>query len=149
MFALLSLHIFLYGCNLFMWKSTRINHNFIFEFNPNKALKYRDVFLICTSIMTMVVGAMVIHLILRSSNFAPHLVKAIPGTLLMVLGRAHIFNINIFMQYRTVELSITLHLQQIIVGTLLCPFNIFYRSSRYCFLRVMRNIIFSPFYKVN
>ncbi|KAL0927597.1 hypothetical protein M5K25_001783 [Dendrobium thyrsiflorum] len=119
MFALLSLHIFLYGCNLFMWKSTRINHNFIFEFNPHKALNYRDFFLICTSFMTMVVGAMVIHLILRSSNFAPHLVDAIPGTLLVMF-----------------------------FGTLICPFNIFYRSTRYCFLRVIRNIIFSPFYKV-
>ncbi|XP_020596897.1 phosphate transporter PHO1-2-like [Phalaenopsis equestris] len=29
-----------------------------------------------------------------------------------------------------------------------CPFNIIYRSTRYSFLRVMRNIIFSPFYKV-
>ncbi|KAK9931211.1 hypothetical protein M0R45_018498 [Rubus argutus] len=35
-FALLSLHLFMYGCNLFMWKSTRINCNFIFEV-PNQA----------------------------------------------------------------------------------------------------------------
>ncbi|KAK8948026.1 Phosphate transporter PHO1 [Platanthera guangdongensis] len=119
MFALLSLHIFLYGCNIFLWNGSRINHNFIFDFNPNTALKYRDAFLICTSFMTTVVGAMVIHLILRSSNFAPPLVDAIPGTLLVIF-----------------------------VGTLIYPFNIFYRSTRYCLLRVMRNIIFSPFYKV-
>ncbi|PKA60587.1 Phosphate transporter PHO1 [Apostasia shenzhenica] len=85
MFALLSLHIFLYGCNLFMWKSCRINYNFIFEFNPNSALKYRDAFLICTSFMTMVVGAMVIHLFLKYSNFASHHIDAIPGALLLVL----------------------------------------------------------------
>lgn len=83
-FALLSLHLFMYGCNLFMWKSTRINYNFIFEFTPSTALKYRDAFLICTSFMTAVVGAMVVHLLLRSSGFSPTQVDAIPGFLLLV-----------------------------------------------------------------
>ncbi|XP_008813337.2 phosphate transporter PHO1-2-like [Phoenix dactylifera] len=119
MFALLSLHIFLYGCNIFLWRSTRINHNFIFEFNPSSALKHRDAFLICTSFMTTVVGAMVIHLLLRSAGVSPQHVKAIPGVLLLLLS-----------------------------GLLICPFNIFYRPTRYCFLRVIRNIMFSPFYKV-
>ncbi|GER52249.1 phosphate transporter PHO1 [Striga asiatica] len=94
MFALLSLHLFMYGCNLFMWKSTRINYNFIFEFQPSTALKYRDAFLICTCLMTSVVGAL-------------------SSALLLV-----------------------------------CPFNIFYRPTRYCFIRVIRNIVCSPFYKV-
>ncbi|RAL38358.1 hypothetical protein DM860_002336 [Cuscuta australis] len=69
-FALLSLHVFLYGCNLFAWRSTRINVNFIFEFQPKTALKYRDAFLICTSLMTAVLGAMVLHLILFSRGFS-------------------------------------------------------------------------------
>ncbi|KAK6929743.1 SPX domain [Dillenia turbinata] len=119
MFALLSLHLFMYGCNLFMWKSTRINYNFIFEFSPNTCLKYRDAFLICTSMMTAVVGAMVMHLVLRANNFLPHQVDTIPGILLVLF-----------------------------VALLICPFNIFYRPTRYCFLRVIRNIVFSPFYKV-
>ncbi|KAJ9700746.1 hypothetical protein PVL29_006188 [Vitis rotundifolia] len=118
-FALLSLHLFMYGCNLFMWKSTRINYNFIFEFTPSTALKYRDAFLICTSLMTAVVGAMVIHLLLRSSGFSPTQVDAIPGFLLLFF-----------------------------IGLLICPFNIFYRPTRYCFLRIIRNIVCSPFYKV-
>ncbi|XP_077227780.1 phosphate 1 isoform X2 [Tasmannia lanceolata] len=119
MFALLSLHVFLYGCNIFMWKSTRINYNFIFDFSPSTSLKYRDAFLICTSFMTMVVGAMVIHLLLRSNGFSPRHVDAIPGILFLLF-----------------------------TGFLICPFNIFYRPTRYCFLRVIRNIILSPFYKV-
>ncbi|KAF8392157.1 hypothetical protein HHK36_022499 [Tetracentron sinense] len=118
MFALFSLHLFLYGCNLFMWKRTRTNYNFIFEFSPSTSLKYRDVFLICTSFMTTVVGAMVIHLLLRSNGFSPRQVDAIPGTLLLIF-----------------------------TGLLILPFNIFYRSSRYYFIRVIRNIVFSPFYK--
>ncbi|XP_057781464.1 phosphate transporter PHO1-like [Salvia miltiorrhiza] len=119
MFALLSLHLFMYGCNLLMWKKTRINYNFIFEFQPSTALKYRDAFLICTTLMTAVVGAMVVHLLLLSAGFSPHQVDFIPGVLLLSF-----------------------------VLLLICPLNIFYRPTRYCFLRVIRNIVCSPFYKV-
>ncbi|KAF4388873.1 hypothetical protein G4B88_012632, partial [Cannabis sativa] len=79
----------MYGCNLFMWKKTRINYNFIFEFSPTTALKYRDAFLICTTFMTAVVAAMVLHLILRASGFSPSQVDAIPGLLLMITLLRH------------------------------------------------------------
>ncbi|KAL3506166.1 hypothetical protein ACH5RR_031548 [Cinchona calisaya] len=84
MFALLSLHMFMHGCNLFLWTSTRINYNFIFECQANTALKYRDAFLICTSLMTAVVTAMIIHLILLSSGVSQTQVDAIPGVLLLI-----------------------------------------------------------------
>ena len=67
-----------------MWKSTRINYNFIFEFSPKTALKYRDAFLISATFMTAVVGAMIIHLLLRAAGFAPGQVDNIPGILLLV-----------------------------------------------------------------
>ncbi|XP_027366412.1 phosphate transporter PHO1-like [Abrus precatorius] len=118
-FTLLSLHLFMYGCNLFMWKNTRINYNFIFEFSPSTALKHRDAFLMCTTLMTTVIGAMVVHLLLRAGGFSPSQIDAIPGILLL---------------FFTV--------------LLICPFDIFYRPTRYCFIRVIRNIVCSPFYKV-
>ncbi|XP_058724268.1 phosphate transporter PHO1 [Vicia villosa] len=118
-FALFSLHLFMYGCNLYMWKATRINHNFIFEFSPSTALKHRDAFLICTVFMTAVVGAMVLHLLLRAAGFFPGNVDAIPGILLLFF-----------------------------IAMLICPLDIFYRPTRFCFIRVIRNIICSPFYKV-
>ncbi|PPD99698.1 hypothetical protein GOBAR_DD03287 [Gossypium barbadense] len=65
--------------------ATRINYHFIFEFAPSTALKYRDAFLICTTFMTSVVGAMVIHLLLRAGRFSPSHVDTIPGILLLVL----------------------------------------------------------------
>ncbi|KAK1621194.1 hypothetical protein QYE76_026711 [Lolium multiflorum] len=117
MFALISLHCFLYGCNLFMWKSTRINQNFIFDFAPSTALTHRDAFLMSASIMCTVVAALVINLCLRNAG-ASH-ANAVPGALIVLS-----------------------------TGILVCPFNVFYRSTRYCFMRVMRNIVFSPFYKV-
>ncbi|XP_062167299.1 phosphate transporter PHO1 [Alnus glutinosa] len=120
--ALLSLHLFMYGCNLFMWKSTRINYNFIFEFSPNTSLKYKDAFLICTTFMTIVVGAMVVHLLLRplqDSTFPSSQVDTIPGILVLFF-----------------------------IALLICPLDFFYRPTRFCFLRIIRNIFFSPFYKV-
>lgn len=118
-FALFSLHLFMYGCNLFAWKRTRINYNFIFEFSPTTALKYRDAFLICTASMTTVVAAMVVHLLLRPDKTSPNWVDAIPGVLLMIY-----------------------------ILLLVCPFDVFYRPTRYCFIRIIINIICSPFCKV-
>ncbi|GMI99962.1 hypothetical protein like AT1G68740 [Hibiscus trionum] len=119
MFSLLFLHFFLYGCNIFMWRKTRINYSFIFELAPTKELKYRDVFLICTASMTAVVGIMFVHLSLVTKGYSYAQVQAIPGLLLLVF-----------------------------VLLLVFPFNIFYHSSRYRFLGVIRNIILSPLYKV-
>ncbi|XP_021910563.1 phosphate transporter PHO1 homolog 1 [Carica papaya] len=119
MFSLLFLHFFLYGCNIFMWRKARINYSFIFELAPTKELKYRDVFLICTVSMTAVVGMMFIHLSLVTKGYSLSQVQAIPGLLLLIF-----------------------------FVLLVCPFNISYRSSRYRFLSVIRNIILSPLYKV-
>nr|GLL44163.1 phosphate transporter PHO1-like [Ipomoea trifida] len=118
-FGLLSLHLFMYGCNLYLWKKTRINYNFIFEFQPNTALKHSDAFLICTSLMTVVMGAMLLHLLLFSRGFSPNQVNAIPGFIFLCF-----------------------------LVLVACPLNILYRSTRFCFLRVMRNIVCSPLYKV-
>ncbi|KAF7095096.1 hypothetical protein CFC21_097338 [Triticum aestivum] len=119
MFSLFFLHLFLYGCNIFMWRKTRINYAFIFEFAPTKELKYRDVFLICTTSMTIVVGVMFAHLILIVKGYSSSTVQAIPGCLLLVF-----------------------------LLVLVCPFKILYRSSRCHFLIAIRNIILTPFYKV-
>lgn len=37
---------------------------------------------------------------------------------------------------------------QVFLLLLFCPLNIVYRSSRFRFLRILRNIILSPLYKV-
>ncbi|CAA2967077.1 phosphate transporter PHO1 homolog 1 isoform X2 [Olea europaea var. sylvestris] len=119
MFSLLFLHFFLYGCNIFMWRKTRINYSFIFELSPTEELKYRDVFLICTTSMTAVVGVLFVHLSLMSKGYSYAQVQIIPGLLVLVF-----------------------------LLVLVCPFNIIYNSSRFRFLSVIRNIILSPLYKV-
>lgn len=120
MFSLLFLHFFLYGCNIFMWRKTRINYGFIFELAPTKELKYRDVFLICTTSMAIVVGVMFAHLALVAKGLSTSSqIQAIPGLLLLIF-----------------------------LLLLVCPFNIIYRSSRCRFLKVLRNIMLTPLYKV-
>ncbi|XP_026453771.1 phosphate transporter PHO1 homolog 1-like [Papaver somniferum] len=119
MFSLLFLHFFLYGCNIFMWRKTRINYSFIFELAATKDLKYRDVFLICTTSMTAVVGIMFVHLSLIAKGYSSSVIRAIPGVLVLLF-----------------------------LLLLMCPFNIVYLSSRVRFLRVIRNIVLTPLYKV-
>nr|ATJ04810.1 phosphate transporter PHO1-like protein 1 [Fragaria x ananassa] len=119
MFSLLFLHFFLYGCNIFAWRKARINYSFIFELSPTIELKYRDVFLICTTSMSVVVGVMFLHLFLLTKGYSYTQVQAIPGLLLLMF-----------------------------LLLLVCPFNIIYKSSRCRLLRVIRNIILSPLYKV-
>ncbi|CAN7087310.1 unnamed protein product [Brassica oleracea var. botrytis] len=119
MFGLLFLHLFLYGCNIFMWRKARINYSFIFELGSKNELKFRDVFLICTASMSVIVGVMFVHLLLLAKGYSLRQVQVIPGLLLLVF-----FLI------------------------LICPLNIFYKSSRYRLITVIRNIVFSPLYKV-
>ncbi|KAL3831111.1 hypothetical protein ACJIZ3_019913 [Penstemon smallii] len=119
MFSLLFLHFFLYGCNIFMWRKKRINYSFIFELSPTKELKYRDVFLICTSSMTAVIGVLFVHLSLVAKGYSYAQVQSIPGLLLLTF-----------------------------IVILICPLNIMYKSSRYRLLSVLRNIVLSPLYKV-
>jgi hypothetical protein len=94
MFALISLHVFLYGCNLFMWKSTRISHNFIFDFSSSTALTHRDAFLMSASIMCTVVAALVINLFLR--NAGATYANALPGALLLVRNTGRLENLFCF-----------------------------------------------------
>ncbi|KAL1551212.1 Phosphate transporter PHO1 1 [Salvia divinorum] len=118
-FSLLFLHLFLYGCNMVMWRKTRINYSFIFEQSQTKELKHNDVFLICTTSMAAVIGVLFVHLSLVAKGYSYAQVQAIPGLLLLAF-----------------------------ILVLVCPLNIIYKSSRYCFLSVIRNIVLSPLYKV-
>ncbi|CAA0822449.1 Phosphate transporter PHO1 homolog 1 [Striga hermonthica] len=119
MFSLLFLHFFVYGCNIFMWRKTRINYGFIFELSLTRELKYRDVFLICATSMTAVIGVLFVHLFLVAKGHPYAQVQAVPGLLLLIF-----------------------------IIVLVCPFNFIYKSSRYRLLSIIRNIVLSPLYKV-
>ncbi|KAL0731325.1 hypothetical protein Bca4012_027419 [Brassica carinata] len=79
-----------------------------------------DVFLICTASMSVITGVMFAHLSLLAKGYSFGQVQVIPGLLLLV----------------------------VFFLILICPLNIFYKSSRYRLITVIRNIVFSPLYKV-
>ncbi|CAK9229909.1 unnamed protein product [Sphagnum troendelagicum] len=118
--GLVLLHMYMYGWNVYAWEKTRINYGFIFEFSTGTELHYREVLLICTALSSMLLGTMIVHII-ASTKEAPN-----------------------YHCSDWVPLSITL----VFLVMLLIPVNIFYKSSRYFFLRCFRRIIFAPFYKV-
>ncbi|CAM6021947.1 unnamed protein product [Sphagnum balticum] len=118
--GLLLLHMYMYGWNVYAWQRTRINYGFIFEFSPGTELRYREVLLICTALSSMLLGTMIVHII-ASAKEAPN-----------------------YNRSEWAPMAITL----VFLVMLLIPVNIFYKSSRYFFLRCFRRIVFAPFYKV-
>ncbi|XP_024383229.1 phosphate transporter PHO1-3 [Physcomitrium patens] len=122
MLALVLLHMYLYGWNIFLWKRARINYAFIFEFSPGSELRYREVLLVCTALTTLVIGAMVVHLSIHSTLIpgqASPYIDLIPVTVMLIF-----------------------------LALLLNPLNICYRSSRFFFLNVFLRIICAPLSKV-
>ncbi len=63
------IHMYMYGWNLYMWKRVHINYTFIFEFSPGSELHYEEVLLVCTTLTTVLIGAMVMHLSIHSMLF--------------------------------------------------------------------------------
>ncbi|CAL4950941.1 unnamed protein product [Urochloa decumbens] len=132
MFALLFLHLLLYGLDMVAWRACRVNYGFIFQPSPASGaaagggggeLRPRDAFLACAASMAAVAGAMFAHLalVLRGGHDhgASTCAQAIPGFLLLAF-----------------------------LLLLFCPLNVAYRSSRFRFLRILRNIVLAPLYKV-
>jgi hypothetical protein len=76
-----------------MWRRTRINHNFIFDFAPNTALTPRDAFLMSASIMCTVVVALVINLFLRNAGASYS--NVVPRALIVVSNTNYIWNNNL------------------------------------------------------
>lgn len=68
--GLVLLHRYMYGWNVYSWQRVRINYPFIFEFAPGTELRYREVFLVCTSFTSLLLGAMIVHII-ASTKQAP------------------------------------------------------------------------------
>ncbi|CAM6035388.1 unnamed protein product [Sphagnum compactum] len=120
--ALVLIHVYMYGWNLYMWKRVHINYTFIFEFSPGSELHCEEVLLVCTALTTVLIGAMVMHLSIHSMLFhaqASAYVDLIPVAVMLVF-LVLLFN----------------------------PLNLCYRSSRFFFLRVWQHVICAPFYKV-
>eukprot|EP00249_Psilotum_nudum_P004394 c17923_g1_i1 orf=111-2138(-) len=120
--SLFLLHMYMYACNLYLWKRVGINHVFIFEITPGTELSFYDIMLLNMGLTTLLLGGMIIPLI-----FLTNVIKA------PIYMGSDIIMLPIFMTF---------------LALLVLPFKICYRSTRLAFLRCLGHTICSPFYKV-
>lgn len=66
--ALVLLHLYLYGWNLYTWRQTRINYPFIFEFKPGTELGYRQVLCVASGFTSLLLAAMNSHLYISTKR---------------------------------------------------------------------------------
>ncbi|KAL2633050.1 hypothetical protein R1flu_004529 [Riccia fluitans] len=83
MTALVLLHMYLYGLNVFFWTRTRINYSFIFEFAPGTELDYRKVLLVTTGLTALFLMGIVGHL--TATLYESPYTDFIPLVLLLIL----------------------------------------------------------------
>ncbi|MCO5551896.1 hypothetical protein L7F22_005403 [Adiantum nelumboides] len=118
-YFLIVFHMFMYGWNVYAWCRTRINYSFIFEFSPSTELRFREIFFVCSTLTMFGVASMVCHLAFYLSGATFLNPNSIPFATILVC-----------------------------LVILLCPLNIFHRSSRFFFLRSLKRIVGAPLYKV-
>ena len=90
--AMIVLHLYMYGLNLFIWREKRINYAFIFEFSINTELKHREVLLVASGLTTLVVGGLLGHF-MAYTNFTTSNTAIIP--LVIILVCLPIFNVSV------------------------------------------------------
>lgn len=89
--GLILLHMYMYGWNVYAWQRARINYPFIFEFSPGTELRYREVFLVCTALTSLLLGTMIAHII-ASTREATHFGTSefAPLGITLVINYSHI-----------------------------------------------------------
>ncbi|OAE19751.1 hypothetical protein AXG93_2958s1270 [Marchantia polymorpha subsp. ruderalis] len=84
--ALILIHMYMYGANLYFWSRMRINYAFVFEFKQLTELHHREVLMTASILTTVLLSAMVGHLALHSMSDSPS-VDLIPlGVIAVVLA---------------------------------------------------------------
>jgi hypothetical protein len=67
--ALVLIHMYMYGWNLYMRKRARMDYTFVFEFSHGFELHCEEALVVCTALTTVLIGATVIHLSIHSMLF--------------------------------------------------------------------------------
>ncbi|VVA92380.1 unnamed protein product [Arabis nemorensis] len=122
-FGFVVLHMIMYASNIYFWKRYRVNYSFIFGFKEGTELGYRHVLLLSFGLGTLALCAVLVNLDMEMDP-----------------------NTN---DYKAVTELLPLFIIALVVAISVCPFNIFYRSSRFFFLMVLFRCIAAPLYAVN
>ncbi|KAL3679563.1 hypothetical protein R1sor_022519 [Riccia sorocarpa] len=116
--ALIILHIFMYGFNVYFWCKWRINYPFMFDMRQGTELRHREVLMAASVLLCILLAAMLGHLFLHDVSDS-HYVDFVPLSVFILL-----------------------------VGLLFFPFNAFKRSSRIFLIIAFIRFAFAPLYKV-
>ncbi|AEE31785.1 putative SPX domain-containing protein [Arabidopsis thaliana] len=123
LFAFVVLHMIMYASNIYFWKRYRVNYPFIFGFKEGTELGYGHVLLLSFGLGTLALCAVLVNMDMEMDP-----------------------NTN---DYKTITELVPLFVVALVIAISVCPFNIFYRSSRFFFLMVLFRCIAAPLYKVN
>lgn len=122
LFGFLALHMFMYAANIYFWRRYRVNYTFIFGFKEGTELGYREVLLLTFCVTVLASAAVLANLDMEMD----------PKTL----------------DYKAITELVPLGLLMLLLGVLLCPLNIIYRSSRFFLLACLFHCLCAPLYKV-
>ncbi|XP_024009934.1 phosphate transporter PHO1 homolog 7 [Eutrema salsugineum] len=123
LFGFVVVHMIMYASNIYFWKRYRVNYPFIFGFKEGTELGYRQVLLLSFGLGTLALTSVLINLDMEMD----------PNT----------------KDYKTTTELLPLFIVGLVIAISICPFNIFYRSSRFFFLMVVFRCISAPLYKVS
>jgi hypothetical protein len=112
------IYIWLWGFNLYVFHQKRINHIFIFEFNPNNSLNHIKIFK--TASVLTVIWVFYFFLYLGAAE-----------------GTIDLIPIN--SKYYPLALALTL------IIIVILPFHMFHLSSRLTLLKIIGNLLITPF----
>ncbi|KAL3679556.1 hypothetical protein R1sor_022512 [Riccia sorocarpa] len=116
--ALIILHMFMYGFNVYFWSKWRINFAFMFDMRQGTELRHPEILMVASVLLTILMAVLVGQLTLHGVSDSPY-VDLIPLSVFMLM-----------------------------VVVLLFPFNMFKRSSRIFFITTFIHLSLAPFYKV-
>ncbi|PWA80096.1 SPX domain, EXS [Artemisia annua] len=122
LFGFIVLHMMMYAGNVYYWARYRVNYSFIFGCKPGTELGFKQVLLISSGLSVVTLAAVLANL---EMDMDPNTRSYKAVTELLPLGLV------------------------IVVGLIaICPFNVFYRSTRYFLLVCIWHCICSPLYTV-
>lgn len=123
LFAYIVLHMLMYAGNIYFWKRCRVNYSFIFGFNRNTELGYKEILLLSSALAVLTLAAVL-------SNLDMEMDERAQG-------------------FTTLTELIPLGLVIVVLMIMFCPFNIIYRANRFLLIVYLWRCVCAPFYKVN
>ncbi|XP_062009880.1 phosphate transporter PHO1 homolog 9-like [Rosa rugosa] len=122
LFGFIVLHMVVFSANIYYWRRYRVNFSFIFGFKKGTELGYRQSFLMSSGLAVLALAGVLSNLDMEMD----------PST----------------QSFRALTELVPLGLVIVLVGIMLCPFNIVYRSSRFFLIQAVVHCVCAPLYKV-